>query len=248
MPDLNLARLKPDVAAVCGPFAEDILSAQKENIHSIYIVGSAVTDDFAPGKSDINTVFVLKKMDFGFLETLSSMGKKYGKKKIAAPLVMTPEYVANSTDVFPVEFLTFKLIHETIYGEDALSGIEIKKEHLRHQCEREIKVKLIGLRQGYISSLGDSKALSENFARLITGYMPLFRGIVFLKGSVPPMLYNDVLRALSDSTNVDCAVFRDVLNVKRERAKLPVNALKEVFKEYYLATERLVKVVDEIAI
>ena len=72
------------------PFQKEILSSYQDKIHSITITGSALTDDFDPNKSDVNSVFVLTKMDLKFLELMAPLGKKYGKKRIAAPLIMTP--------------------------------------------------------------------------------------------------------------------------------------------------------------
>ncbi len=102
MNDLNL---KKEISSTYKPFLDEILSGYKDNIHSINIIGSALTDDFDPKISDINSVFILKEMDLKFLELLAPMGKKYGKKKIAAPLIMTPDYIMKSLDVFPIEIL-----------------------------------------------------------------------------------------------------------------------------------------------
>ena len=82
--------LKNEVAERFKPFQDEILRSYKNNIHSITITGSALTDDFDPGKSDVNSVFVLDEMDLKFLEILAPLGKKYGRKKIAAPLIMVP--------------------------------------------------------------------------------------------------------------------------------------------------------------
>jgi predicted nucleotidyltransferase len=157
MVELKLENLATFVSQQIRPFIDEIMNKYHENIHSIHIVGSAVTEDFNEKTSDINSVFVLKKMDLKFIELLAPLGKRYKKKGIAAPLIMTPEYINNSLDVFPIEFLDFRHIHKTVYGEDILNDIDIKMDDLRHQCEREVKSKLIGLRQGYISSQGDRK-------------------------------------------------------------------------------------------
>ena len=110
MPELNLEKLSTVVSQKTKPFIDEILNKYFENIHSIHIVGSAVTEDFNEKTSDINSVFVLKKMDLKFIELLAPLGKRYKKKGIAAPLIMTPEYINNSLDVFPIEFLDFILI------------------------------------------------------------------------------------------------------------------------------------------
>ena len=101
MPDLILEKLKPAAAKRIKPFLEELLTGYREKIDSIHITGTAVTDDFDEKISDVNSVIVLVKMDLKFLELLAPLGKKYGKQRVAAPLIMTPEYIKSSLDVFP---------------------------------------------------------------------------------------------------------------------------------------------------
>ena len=126
MPDINLAKLNPVAREKIKPFLEEILNKYLGKIHSIHVTGTCITDDFNIKRSDINSIFVLKEMDLKFLELIAPLGKKYGKNKVAAPLIMTPEYIERSLDVFPVEFLNFKLIHATALGDDILENIDRK--------------------------------------------------------------------------------------------------------------------------
>ncbi|MBI4848662.1 MAG: hypothetical protein HY808_08835 [Nitrospirae bacterium] len=248
MTDLSLGKLRPVAAKEIKPFFEEVLSRYQGKIHSIYVTGTSITDDFNEKTSDVNSVIVLKEMDLKFIELLSLLGKKYSKHRVAAPLVMTPEYIKTSLDVFPVEFLNFKLIHATAFGEDIFEGLEIGKPDLRHQCERELKVKLIALRQGYISSLGDRKILTEGLAKSITGYVPLFRGIIVLLGKQPPVNQGDVVRALSEAADINTDVFSKILRVKKEKVKLSMQELNTTFEDYYSATDKLGKIIDAINI
>jgi hypothetical protein len=234
MPDLVLDKLKPGASVRIKSFLEEVLSKDKGKIHSIHITGSSITDDFNPKVSDVNSIFVLKEMDLKFLELL------------AAPLIMTPEYIRRSLDVFPIEFLNFKLIHATVFGEDILENLEINRMDLRHQCERELKVKLIWLRQGYISSAGNRKLLTEGFVSSISGYIPLFRGIIVLLGKEPPIGQASVITSLAEATGITTDVFARVLREKHEKIKLTLEELNTIFEDYYTATERLGKIVDEI--
>ncbi len=77
--------LNNEAAVRFKPFLDEILNNYKEEIHSIYIIGSALTKDFDPGQSDINSVFVLNRMDLKFLELVAPLGKKYGKKRSPPP-------------------------------------------------------------------------------------------------------------------------------------------------------------------
>ena len=64
--------LKTAITDRYKPFLEVLLGGHQEKIHSVYIIGSALTRDFDPKISDINSVIVLHEMDLKFLE----LGKK----------------------------------------------------------------------------------------------------------------------------------------------------------------------------
>jgi hypothetical protein len=229
----NLTGLPPIVSDKISPMMSDLLEQQAANIHSIHITGSAVIPDYDEKLSDINSVVVLHTMDLAFIHFLAPLGKKYGKKKIAAPLVMTPTYIEDSLDAFPVEFLDLKLIHKTIYGPDLFAGIQVIPADLRLQCEREIKTKLIHLRQGYISSLGKKDLLSALLVRSFTGSMALFRAIISLLGKEPPIPRKQVIHLFTETTGVDTAVFEKILLVKAGGVKLSDQELRSLFELYY---------------
>ena len=244
--NLNLERLNPAAAKRIKPFFEEVSSKYDENLHSIYVTGTSLTDDFDLKNSDVNSIFVLKQMDLEFLKLMAPLGKKYRKSKVAAPLIMTPAYIERSLDVFPIEFLNFKLIHAAVFGEDVLKSVQINRMDLRHQCERELKTKLIWLRQGYISSMGNMKTLSQELAASISGYVPLFRGILTLLGEEPPIIQSQVITALAKTTQVNTDAFLNLLKGKQEGIKLSKEELAVIFKDFYAATERLGGIVDEI--
>jgi predicted nucleotidyltransferase len=246
MEKTDLTGLIPAVATKIQPMIDEIVAAHSRNLHSIHIVGSAVIGDYNEKLSDINSVVVLHAMDFAFIKFLAPLGKKYGKKKIAAPLVMTPEYIQTSLDAFPIEFLDFKLIHRTIYGGDILRDVTVNGHNLRLQCEREIKTKLIHLRQGYLSSLGKKDALKPVLIRSITGSMALFRAIITLLGKEPPVPRAAVVKMFSASTSVKTDIFEKMLMLKAGAFNPSEQELRDLFEQYYLTLEAIGKIIDEI--
>ena len=245
MSGIKIENLRPQVSQKIKPFVEEILNTYVENIDSIHIVGSAITENFDEKNSDINSIFVLKRMDLEFVELIAPFGKRYKKQRIAAPLIMTPDYIRQSLDVFPIEFLNFKMIHETVYGKDILNDIAIDLTNLRQQCEREIKTKLIALRQGYISSEGNKKIITENIVNSVMGYIPLFRSIIFLMGKELPVKTYEVLKDLAVYTGINIDIFKKVLDLKKGVLKLTKNELDTVFEAYYKTTEEISRRIDE---
>ena len=236
--------LKTEIAERYKPFLDILLVDHRDKLHSVYLVGSALTSDYDPKISDINSVIVLHKMSLKFLEFLAPQGKKYGKKGIAAPLFMTPAYIDTSRDVFPIEFLNIKLLHHIVFGKDLFEDLIINHSDLRHQCERELKVKLIGLRQGYLSAAGDPKILAKGFIDSFAGYIPLFKAIIVLFGQDPPQNNRAVLSALTDITGIKTNVFNDVAALKKSKTKPSIDKLNVVFENYYEAIERLGEMID----
>lgn len=243
MTSLNLTEVSPALKEKVSPFFGEILQKYAAKIHSIYLVGSVLTEDYIEKVSDINSIIVLQEMDLNFLDILAPMGKKYHKKGISAPLLMTPDYIQKSLDVFPIEFLNFQLIHQTLLGEDILVDLQIDRGDLKRQCEREVKGKLIWLRQSYISSMGDRRRLADNIIRQFVGYIPLFRGLIKLLGENPPINHKDVVAVLSRLTGTETDIFEDTYAMKKKLFKPTFEQLHTLFEKYYQATERLLEVV-----
>ena len=245
---MNDFNLKADISARYQPFLDIVLKHHQDKLHSVHLVGSVLTQDYDPKTSDINSVVVLKNMDLKFLELLAPLGKRFGKKGVAAPLIMTPAYIHKSLDVFPIEFLNMKLFHQTVFGEDIFKDVNIENSNLRHQCERELKVKLIGLRQGYISAAGDKNILARGFIESIAGYMPLFKGIILLLGKEVPRNNNEILSVLEEVSGVPMNVFKLVLNHKRQKTKPSIDQLNTIFEDYYEAIEKLGEITDALEV
>jgi predicted nucleotidyltransferase len=236
---MNDLGLNPDISDRYKLFLNDVMEDHQDKIHSVYIIGSALTQDYDPKFSDINSVFVLHEMDLDFLDLLAPLGKKYGKKRIAAPLIMTPRYIDESIDVFPIEFLNLKLLHYTVCGHDVFRDLEIPKSYLRRQCERELKAKLIGLRQGYISAAGEQRILTQRLVESYAGCMPLFKAVIVLLGREAPQINREILSVLEEVSGIKTAAFLQVLMYKRRKTKPTFDKLNLVFKDYYRIIEQL---------
>lgn len=241
---LRLENLNPAVQDKISPFFHEILQASGPQIHSLYLVGRALTEDYRERASKIDSVIILKKMDLAFLDLLAPLGRTYGEKGIAAPLIMDPGYLHSSVDVFPLEFLNFKLLHHALYGDDLFAGLEIDRQELRYQLERELKGKLLWLHRIFVSSMGDGKVLAADIVRHFDGYPPLFRGMLYLLGQPLATTLKGDLGQLRRAAGVETGVFEEIFAVKDDPARFSREAISQLFGRFYQATERLAEVVD----
>ena len=245
MQNLFFESIPVEAANRIRPFFEAILGGCPDKVQSLYVTGSAVTSDFSEKTSDLNSLIVLDEIHFDFFKFLAPLGKKFKSKGIAAPLVMSPSYINESLDVFPMEFLELKLIHKTAYGNDIVKDLEIDPKLLRLQCEREIKTRLIGLWQGYISSLGETDIIASLLWRSIKGCMPLFRSIIFLMGTEPPLKKIDVINSLNGTTHFDKEVLIKALLLKEKRFKDREEVLS-LFESYYGNLETVAGIINAL--
>ncbi|MCF6148137.1 MAG: hypothetical protein E3K37_05705 [Candidatus Kuenenia sp.] len=245
MEKLNLSDLIAETKKNVESFLLDILSYQKENIISIYLIGSAITKDFDLKHSDINTLIILKDIKVSFFDFIASLGKRYGKKKLHAPLLMTKNYINRSVAEFPLEFFDMKLNNQLAYGEDVLKDIIIEKADVRIQCERELKSSLQQICQGYIRAMGNKTILRDLFKGIISGYFPIFRGILFLYDQKIPKEKNNVLDAIRDCCNIKIDPFTRLLAIKAKDLNPSIDELKEIFEELYHEIDTLSGKIDE---
>jgi len=246
----NLSGLSPRAQVNIRSFLQDILTSLSENVLSVSLTGSCVTGDYLPGESEVNSVLVLAEITPQTLDMLAPLGRRYSRKGLSTPLIMTPEYIERSLDVFPVEFLDLKLIHTTIHGRDFFSGLTINKSLLRLQCERELKSKLIHLHQGYISSSGQSQALKLLLMNVYPEFFPLFRAMLSISqmSRTPPLNKEEVLSRIEAAFGVYLGPFRKIRSLGEEGIfGTRRQSLKEFFAELYQLTHKLSLAMDQLS-
>ncbi len=248
MAELNLEKLSVQVSDRMGLFFREILSSYASQIKSIYVIGSAVTDDFDIKESDVDSLIVLKEKNLDIFDFIAPIGKKYGKRKIRAPIIMTDDYVRTSLEVFPIQFLNMQSINALVYGDDVLSSIRIEKSDLRLVCERELKGWVQNLGQAYIKSRGDDRIIKGLFVSFLSSYIPIFRAILFLYDKEIPRTRDAVLDECEKALNKRMNVFRELLTIKRGKSRPSHEDLKNDFQRMYNTLDDIANIIDKFKI
>ncbi len=203
---------------------------------------------YIPGASDINSAVVVTSADTGVLDNLAILGRRYGRKGFQAPLILTREHIRTSLDAFPVEFFDIKVQHKTIYGEDIFSALEIDRKFLRLQCEHDLKSRLINLRQGYIATSGHKNALRRLIIEAYSGFFPLLRAVLYLKGADPDLDKTALVQAVEKATGISMQCFTEIMGLRQNRkAPLNPNLAKDLFTQLYKVTDELSAQIDKLS-
>lgn len=246
MEKMNLDKVRDEVKKIVEPYFKKILALHKENIASINLYGSAVGTDFSPKTSDINLLVVFKKLDFQDLKNSLKLISQGISKKIAAPLFLTREHIRTSQDVFPIEFLEMKENHLCLYGEDLLSSLDIKTEHLRLFCEEQIKGKLIRLRQAYLEIGLKKKGLEALMKESLFSLLPVFRNLLRLKGIELPLGKEGILKKLAQEFGLEAEVLIAILKDKRDDERIAGKEIEAYFEKYFNQIKNLARIVDQL--
>jgi predicted nucleotidyltransferase len=245
MPELKnlnfLAKpVKDAVEAYCGK----MLEIHGDNLKSMYVYGSAASDEFIARKSDINILVILERVGPEDLKKTLALVKSGFRKRISAPLMLTIKHICSSADVFPLEYFELKDNNLLLYGEDTLSTLEIKPENLRLQCEQQLKGSLVRLRQSYLETGLKGKETVLLMERSITSLMPVFRGILRLKGKTPPTKKRQVISDLGRELSINPSSLDRVMDLKEGRKTLESH--ETIFRDYSQTIENLGMVIDSM--
>jgi len=221
-----------------GLFGHDLIS--------IILYGSASGRDYRPGKSDINFMIVLSEDGIERLDKAFKVVERWQKRKVAIPLFLTELYVESSLDVFPIEYMNFQRNYVLVYGKDVLEELTFDPELVRLQCEREIKGKLLLLREAYMETAGRGKALRDVMGQSIQAFVAIFEALLFLKGKEIPKERRNVVKLTCDTFDLDAGLFQKLLDIKEGVTKPDDAESKSFFQDYLKEVRKLSKIVDTL--
>jgi hypothetical protein len=244
--NLRLDAVPGQIAQPLRLFAEKLTSALGDSLQGITVVGSSLTKDFKPGRSDINTVLVLTKETVGALNTIARLAKPMRRKNISAPLLMTPGYIERSRDVFGVEFLDFQLTHQTILGSDPFASLSFDKKDVRLQCERELKAMLIRLRQGYIAAAASKRLVRDILIAAAKGLGPLLRAILWLKDIDRPKEAAATFNRGAAEFSINMTPLITAGKSRHEKVRLTETEMQNAFESVYTTIDQLAVTVDKL--
>ncbi len=217
-----------------------------DDLVSIILYGSAASSDYIPGKSDINFLIMLSEKGIDYLDQTFDLVARWKKRNVATPLFLTEAYVSTSLDVFPIEYLNFQNSYKLVYGKDILKDLSFDRGFLRMQCEREVKGKLLLLREAFLESRGKGKDLQQLIAQSLGAFIAIFNGLLHLKGEELPRHKRDVIKNVCQAFDMDNDLFAKLLDVKEKRVKLSGPEITNLFKAYLKQVQKLWKVVDTL--
>jgi len=191
-------------------------------------------------------MIVLSEQGIDSLDRTFEVIKKWKKRNVATPLFLTEDYVRTSLDAFPIEYLNFQNNYQLVYGHDVLKDLTFDANFLRLQCEREIKGKLLLLREAFLETGGKGKYLEELVRQSIQAFIAIFNGLLYLKGKGLPHRKREVMAQVCEIFDLEGPLFEKLLDIKEKRTKVSDTEIAAVFQAYLKEVRKLWKLVDSL--
>lgn len=176
-----LAYIPEPMQQPLGQFATLVRTLGGESVRSLTLFGAIAGGSFDITRHTARSVLVADDVSLDFLRRLAENGAKLGKQRIAAPLVMTEAYIKASCDTFPLELIEIQQNHVVVFGDDHFADLEFAEADIRYQCERELKVLAMNLRQGLLAAAGRDKILAEIQASVGENILRTLRGLLWIR-------------------------------------------------------------------
>ncbi len=211
---LNLAGVPAARQADVAVLGERMRELAGESLLALVAYGSWLLEDPGAADAPARTVLVLAHADLPALHRMAREGGRLGRRGLAAPLTVTPEYLHASLDVFPLEFLEIQQVHQCLWGTDHFAGLTFDPLHVRLACERELKSELIQLRQELLVARGRARALHAACVAAAERATRIARGYLHLRGKELPTLAGDLLTAAAGASGVGLPALQRALQPK----------------------------------
>lgn len=208
---------------------------------SIVLYGSAARGDWVPGRSDVNLLVLVGDTSPAALRRLTPAVSAWHARGFAPPLIMGRAEWDRSADVFPIEIADMRVAHRVLCGTDPVVGLHVDPADLREAVEKELRGKLVRLRQAYVR-FGDAGMILGGFALAsISSYFALLRCIAVLYQRSPGLAPDDTAAVLAQELGADAGV---AVEIARHRNEPEWNCPPATFVRYLELVRRTVDLVD----
>jgi predicted nucleotidyltransferase len=225
-------------------FAEQLAELYGGELLSVVLYGSAARDEFHAGASDLNVLVLLRAVDEPALRACAGLAAGWVEEGNAPPLILAEAELHRSLDIFPIEYSEIRDAHRVLHGSDPFERLEIDAEHLRLQCERELKIALIQLRERYLLAAGDASRVGELFRMSIASLVVHMRTILRLEGAEVPRDSEAAVQRVAERAGFSPEPLLRVLRARRAGEALVVEPGDPLAVGYLAAADALVGYVD----
>lgn len=227
-----LQKLPAEVRQTLHAYLKEIQNLFGSNLESVVLYGSAARGEYLSDRSNFNLLFLLRTVDSAVLPRYAKLHRQWNKERIVVPLMLTPDELRDSAEMFPLEYAEMQDYHVVLAGEDPFEHLPIDLAGLLVQSRQEISGNLVRLRQRLVEGGGSPEAIAILLALSITSLLPALRGLLRAIGRSHRNTTEALLTQAESELDLDLSALKEAWNVKRERSTPGPIELPRLFERY----------------
>lgn len=239
---MQQAVMQQAIAKVVDPFLRAVDAALGDG-YSAVLYGSAARGDWDPGRSNVNLLLVVPSLDPPRLRALGPAFTAWQKTTPEPPLLLTGEEWRDAADAFPIEITDMRAAYAVLRGPDPLAMVDVAPADLRRALERELRGKLLRLRQGYVVLAADAEGLARLAGSSMSTILVLGRALLTLVGRSAPAEPLALATAVAALVGLDGEALAAVVRHRQDQKRRYPAA---EFEGYLAAVERMADYVDHL--
>lgn len=212
--------------------------------YSAVLHGSLVRGEYLEGVSDVNLLLVLESATPDVLAALATPFAFWARAHQPPPLLISRPEWRRSADVFPVEITDIRSAYTVLRGDDPLADVTVVRADLRTDLERDLRGRLLRLRQGYVALAADGGALAAMARHTAPSVIVLLRAVLVLAGAQVPPKRPDVATTAGLVVGFPAAPLVDILGHLGDSEWI---CTPDCFAGYLAAVEATVRYVDHLS-
>lgn len=236
-----------DMRGEAREFSRRLREALGQRLRSVVLHGSVARGEAVEGVSDVNLLVLVDAADPSLLRTLAPQARDWLDRERALPLLFGWDEWQASMDAFAIETSDMMEAREILHGEDPLVDAAVDAGELRLQAERELRGKLVHLREGMLVSADRPEDLGRLLLTALPSVATYFRVALRLAGRPVPGTTPAVTRQAAELLQVDVSGLERLWEMRSRRQVPEPEADDPLVAAVHAALERMVQYVDTLS-
>lgn len=236
-----------DPRKVASDLTTELKTVLRDRLRSVILYGSVARGEAITGVSDINVMVLVDRVDSSALHAISPLARRWSSAGNTVPLLMTWEEWRSAADSFAIECADMQDAHEVLYGDDPLAGQVVESVHLRLQAERELRGKILQLREGMLLTAESDADVGRLLLVALPSFVTYLRAALRLAGLEVPLKSERTIETGAHLVGADPGPFLRILDARMRGQPLRLKVEDRLVAGYYELAERTASFVDNLS-
>jgi len=182
---MGLFTKKKSAAQALAKVKEDLQRALGDDLVCLLVFGSYASGEYQPGRSNLNLFLMIQDSNDRTLSQMEPVFRDWTRQGQPVPVIIEAAELSVYARSLPIEFLDMRDHHRVLLGEDPFTHTTVDLSNLRAQCEQELSIKLLKLRQATTLLSKQPKKLENVLHASLPSVLTLLRSVLRLTDPTP---------------------------------------------------------------